>query len=63
MKKSGISFLSYPAGRKCWAHKSADHILSAKELSDWIDKSKLQNISPSINITGKFWRKNVENKV
>lgn len=62
MKKSGISFLSYPASRKCWEHKSADHILSAKELADWIQKSKLQNILPSINITGKLWRKNIERK-
>ncbi len=62
MKKSGISFLSYPASRKCWIHKAEDHILSAKELADWIDKSKLLNISPSINVTGKLWRKSVGNK-
>jgi len=38
MKKSGIIFSSFPAGRKCWVHKEHDHILAAKELADSLDK-------------------------
>jgi len=34
LKKSGVSFLSFPKGRKCWVHQKQDHILAAKELAD-----------------------------
>jgi hypothetical protein len=62
MKRSGVSFVSFPAGRKCWAHIGQDHILSAKGLADWIDKGMVPRIAKSVEVTGEKWRKKVLNK-
>jgi len=56
MKKSGISFVTFPQKRKCWVHPGADHILAAKELADWIQKSSNPSFIKNENITGKNWR-------
>lgn len=62
MKKSGISFASFPMARKCWAHKGEDHILAAKELADWIDRGAVPQIKKSIDVTGATWRERVLGK-
>lgn len=62
MKKSGVSFVSFPAARKCWVHKGNDHILAAKELADWIDRGMVPQIKKSKEITGNGWRKQVIDK-
>lgn len=62
MKKSGISFASFPSTRKCWVHKGEDHILAAKELADWIDGGAVPQIKKSIVVTGKAWRDKVLGK-
>jgi len=59
MKKSGVSFHSFPKGRKCWIHPADDHILSAVELADWIQKSKIPDILIVENITGDKWREKI----
>ena len=59
MKKSGISFVGFPSGRKCWVHKSQDHILAAKELADWIDRGTVLQIQKSSDVTGENWRDKV----
>jgi len=56
LKKSGVSFASYPKGRECWVHKEQNHILAAKELSDWLDRGIVPSVLKSKNITGKTWR-------
>lgn len=62
MKKSGISFVGFPSGRKCWVHKNQDHILAAKELADWIDRGAVLQIRKSSDVTGEKWRDKVLNK-
>jgi hypothetical protein len=62
MKKTGVQFHSFPSGRKCWVHKTHDHILAAKELADWIDKGSVPKIKKSINVTGDDWRDKVLDK-
>ena len=62
MKKSGISFSSYPQKRKCWVHAGADHILAAKELADWIQKSNISSLLITENITGGNWRGKVSGR-
>lgn len=62
MKKSGVSFTTFPASRKCWVHKSHDHILAAKELADWLDKGGAIQVKKSINITGENWRSKILDK-
>lgn len=59
MKKSGISFHTFPAKRKCWVHKGDDHVLAAKELADWLDKGGVPQVSKSRNVTGESWRSSV----
>ena len=56
MKKSGVSFSTFPKKRKCWIHGGAEHILAAAELADWIEKSKHPSFLVTENITGKEWR-------
>ena len=62
MKKSGVSFDSFPSARKCWVHKGQDHILAAKELADWLDGGAVLKIKKSINITGDNWRDKISDK-
>lgn len=62
MKKSGISFASFPMARKCWAHKGEDHILAAKERADWIDRGAVPQIKKSIDVTVATWRERVLGK-
>ncbi len=62
MKKSGISFVSFPQKRKCWVHSGADHILAAKELADWIEKSNDASFLVAENITGGTWRSKVSGR-
>ena len=62
MKKSGISFASYPQKRKCWVHGGADHILAAKELADWLEKSNIPSFLRTENVTGNNWRGNVSSR-
>ena len=57
MKKSGISLAGFPSARKCWIHKNDDHILSAKELADWLDRGTVSQVKKSHDITGEAWRK------
>jgi hypothetical protein len=59
MKKSGVSFDSFPQKRKCWVHPGQDHILAAAELADWIEKSNISNMLITENITGAKWREKV----
>lgn len=59
MKKSGINFNSFPKGRKCWVLPTDEHILSAVELADWIQKSKIPDILIVENITGDKWREKI----
>ena len=56
LKKSGIRFETFPAKRKCWIHKSADHVLAAKELADWLEKTPIPGINRVEMITGEEWR-------
>lgn len=62
MKKSGISLTSFASGRKCWIHKGDDHILSAKELADWIDRGMVPQFNKSQDVTGDTWRNKVLGK-
>jgi len=62
LKKSGVSFASYPKSRKCWVHKTEDHILAAEELADWLDKGIVPRISKSNDATGSNWRDKVIDK-
>ena len=62
MSKTGTKFVGYPSGRKCWVHKSQNHILAAKELADWIDRGAVPQIQKSKDITGESWRNKVLGK-
>jgi hypothetical protein len=62
LKKSGISFNSFPKSRKCWVHIGEEHILAAKELADWLEKGTVDFVSKPRNITGTNWRDSVLNK-
>lgn len=62
LKKSGVSFESFPTKRKCWIHKDADHILAAKELADWLEKGTAKFLTKSITITGDDWRSKIVDK-
>lgn len=62
MKKSGISFVSFPQKRKCWVHSGADHVLAAKELADWIEKSNDASFLVTDNVTGSAWRNKVSGR-
>ena len=59
MKKSGVSFASFPKARKCWVHPKDDHILSAKELADWLAQKNVPFIKSVESITGPKWRDKV----
>ena len=62
MKKSGVSFVGFPKGRKCWVHAGQDHVLAARELADWLDKGTVQQIQKSRDITGDDWREQALDK-
>ncbi len=62
MKKSGVSFNTFPKKRKCWVHSSSDHILAAAELADWIQKSNIPNLNTTEDISGHNWRERVLNR-
>jgi len=59
MKKSGVTFNTFPKKRKCWVHGDADHILAAAELADWIEKSQNPSFIVTENITGNKWREKI----
>jgi hypothetical protein len=59
LKKSGVSFVSFPKQRKCWVHPTQDHILAAKELADWLQKKVVPFIPTTEDVTGENWRDNV----
>ena len=56
MKKSGVSFSTFPKKRKCWVHPGADHILAAKELADWLETYNHPSFLIKENVTGSNWR-------
>jgi hypothetical protein len=62
MKKSGVSFASFPASRKCWVHRNEDHILAAAELGNWLDRGGVAGVAKSKDVTGSEWRKQVVDK-
>jgi Type VI secretion system (T6SS), amidase effector protein 4 len=62
LKKSGVSFSSFPERRKCWVHPAQDHILSAKELADWLQRKGVPFIQSVEGLTGSDWRAKVEGK-
>lgn len=55
LKKSGVTFKSYPAKRKCWIHMEADHVLSAAELADWLELQPFVGCKKAEQITGADW--------
>ena len=55
LKKSGVSFGTFPKARKCWIHSADDHILSAKELADWLQRKNVSFISTFEDVTGADW--------
>jgi Type VI secretion system (T6SS), amidase effector protein 4 len=55
LKKTGVTFKSYPAKRKCWVHPDADHILSAAELADWLELQPFVGCKKSEQVTGADW--------
>ena len=59
LKKSGLSFGSFPKSRKCWLHPNDDHILGASELADWLEKRPHAAIKATERITGEEWRNKV----
>lgn len=62
MGRTGVHFVGYPSGRKCWVHKNQHHILAAKELADWIDRGAIPKIQKSKIVTGENWRDKVLDK-
>lgn len=62
LKKSGVDFVGFPQGRKCWVHVGQHHILAAKELADWLEKGRVPQILPSRDITGSEWRDQIVDK-
>jgi hypothetical protein len=59
LRKSGVSFASYPKKRKCWVHPKDDHALAAKDLADWIEQKNVVFIQDVETVTGKEWRTKV----
>jgi hypothetical protein len=59
LKKSGVTFKSYPAKRKCWVHPDDDHCLAAKELADWLELQPFVGCKKAEVITGENWRDKV----
>ena len=59
LRKSGVSFGSFPRARKCWVHPSEHHVLSAKELADWLQRKSVSFIQEVETVTGAEWRKRV----
>lgn len=62
LNKSGVPLSAFPKHRKCWVHKSANEVLAAKELADWLDRGIYPRIKKSISVTGKDWRDKVLDK-
>ena len=59
LKKFGVNLASYPKTRKCWVHPNEDHVLAAKELADWLERSPFTGIKFVESVTGKEWREKV----
>lgn len=59
LKKSGVNFDTFPKARKCWVHPDADHILAAKELADWLEKSTVDSVGAVETVTGQDWKDKV----
>jgi Type VI secretion system (T6SS), amidase effector protein 4 len=59
LKSSGVSFDSFPKQRKCWVHPTDQHVLSARELADWIQRQGASIIQSAEDITGERWRDKV----
>jgi Type VI secretion system (T6SS), amidase effector protein 4 len=59
LKKSGVSLASFPKARKCWVHPAEEHVLSAKELADWLQRKNVIFIPSVEDVTGPEWRKKV----
>lgn len=59
LKKSGVSFASFPKARKCWVHPTDDHILAAKELADWLQKRNVSFIQNTEELDAPTWRSKV----
>ena len=59
LRKSGVSFATFPTARKCWVHPNEHHVLAAKELADWLQQKKVSFISKVETVTGSEWRRNV----
>jgi hypothetical protein len=59
LKKTGVTFKSYPAKRKCWVHPNDDHCLAAKELADWLELQPFVGCKQAEVITGENWRDKV----
>ena len=59
LKKSGVSLASFPSARKCWVHPAEDHVLSAKELADWLQRKTVPFIQAAEDVTGSEWRRKV----
>lgn len=62
LKKSGVTFRSFPAKRKCWIHPEADHILAAKELADWLELQPFVGCRRAEDVTGASWRERVKDR-
>lgn len=56
LKRSGVTFKSYPAKRKCWVHPGDDHCLAAKELADWLELQPFVGCKKAETIRGENWR-------
>ena len=59
LRKSGVSFATFPKARKCWVHPKGDHVLAAKELADWLQQKNVPFIQKVETVTGAEWRKKV----
>ena len=59
LRKSGVSFATFPKSRKCWVHPKDDHVLAAKELADWLQRKNVLFIQKVDMATGAEWRKQV----
>lgn len=59
LRKSGVSFASFPAKRKCWVHPNEHHVLAAKELADWLQQKHVPFIRTVETVAGEDWRAKV----
>ena len=59
LRKSGVSFSSYPKARQCWVHPGQHHVLAAAELADWLQQKQVPFIQKVETVTGAEWRDKV----